>query len=391
MKYSILGMLAVMMLGGDGGPKVGDKASQVDGNNRFAAELYGALRERSGNVFLSPYSISSALAMTYAGAKGETAEQMARTLHFEGSPETLHAIFEQPKGGRGDTPFTLNVSNALWGQEGDHFLPEFVQRLGQHYAAGLRRVDFRSPTARQIINTWVEEQTAGKIKDLLKPPLPTPDTSLVLTNAIYFKAAWAAPFTKAATKDEPFLVTPDRDVSVPMMHRTGSCRYYDAGKHHVLELPYSGGDVAMIVLLPKDKTAEVPDFDAKAVANSVAKLAPRQVEVTLPRFKVEAEFELQKVLVQLGMSLAFSTKADFSGINGKRDLFLSAVVHKAYVDVNEAGTEAAAATAVLVTRGAAIRPAPPLVFRADHPFLFAIRDNRSGSLLFMGRLTDPRG
>jgi serpin B len=175
------------------------------------------------------------------------------------------------------------------------------------------------------------------------------------------------------------------------MHRTGLYRYHDAGRHHILELPYAGGDLAMVVLLPKDKTTEPLEFEAQALADSLARLAARQVDVTLPRFKVEAEFELQKVLPQLGMSAAFSSKADFSGINGKRDLFLSAVVHKAYVDVNEMGTEAAAATAVAAVRAAAVRPPPPVVFRADHPFLFVIRDNRSGSLLFVGRLTDPRG
>jgi serpin B len=391
MKSSILGVLAVAMtaIGPDLAPGVGEPANQVEGNNGFAAELFGALRERQGNLFLSPYSISAALAMTYAGARGETAAQMARTLHFEGPAESLYTAFSLP-GGRRDTPYTLTVANGLWGQEGDHFLPAFLERAGK-FGGALRRVDFRSPHAREIINSWVEEQTKGKIKNLLQPPLPKSDTRLVLTNAIYFKGVWSAQFPEGATKNEPFWSARERSVVVPLMHRTGSYRYNDAGSHHTVELPYAGGDLAMVVLLPKEKAAEPPDLNAKSLADTVAKLAVRQVDVTLPRFKIEAAFQLKKVLSQLGMSLPFELNADFSGINGERDLSISEVVHKAYVDVNETGTEAAAATAVIVKRAPSPRPAPPVVFRADHPFVFVIRDIRSGSILFMGKVTDPRG
>jgi serpin B len=391
MRSSIFSVLVVSLTMTSAGcvPEAGQRTSQVEGNNRFATELYSKLSERPGNVFLSPYSISAALAMTYAGARGETAEQMARTLHFDGSPETLGAVFSDVAGRRG-APYTLTVSNALWGQEGDHFLPEFLKQAGK-FGADLRRVDFRSAHAREIINSWVEEETKGKIKNLLQPPLPGPDTSLVLTNAIYFKGDWSRPFFEAATKDEPFWIAQDKSVSVPLMHRIGSYRYQDAGNHQVLELPYAGGDLAMVVFLPKDKSADPPQLDATGLAQSVANLAPRQVDVTFPRFKIEAAFELEKVLAKLGMSLAFSPQADFSGINGKRDLFLSAVVHKAYVEVNEKGTEAAAATGVVTWRSAAVKTAPPLVFRADHPFVFVIRDTRSGGILFMGRVSNPRG
>jgi serpin B len=228
---------------------------------------------------------------------------------------------------------------------------------------------------------------------LLQPPHPRADTSLVLTNATYFKGDWASPFPKAATKDEVFTVTEDKRVGVPMMHRTGRLNYLDGGDFQALELPYAGNDLAMVVLLPK-KVDGLDEFErsltAGSLADRLAKLRPRRVEVALPRFRMESGFELQSVLSAMGMPAAFGD-ADFSGINGRRDLFISAVIHKAFVDVNEEGTEAAAATAVLMPRAAAVRPEPAVVFRADHPFAFLIRHDRSGSLLFLGRVINPRG
>src|SRR5512135_2412518 len=210
----------------------------IRGNNQFAIDIYARLRQQPGNLFLSPYSLSTALAMTYAGARGETAEQMVKVLHFSVTPDRLHPAFEalirRVNEGKG-RPYRLSVANALWGQEGDHFLPEFLRLLADRYGAGLRQVDFRSTEqARRTINAWVEEQTGGKIKDLLKPPLPTPDTSLVLTNAIYFKGDWASPFPKGATQDETFTVPEDQRVPVPMMHRTGDFNYLDGGGFQAL-------------------------------------------------------------------------------------------------------------------------------------------------------------
>jgi serpin B len=377
----------------------GGVAGVAKGNNAFAVDLYGKLRERPGNLFLSPYSISTALAMTYAGARGETAEQMARTLHFGGPAEELHRSFERLSkqiGGEGEEkrPYQLSVANALWGQEGDPFRPEFLELVEKHYGAGLRRVDFRATEqARRIINAWVEEETRGKIQDLLKSPHPSPDTSLVLTNAIYFKGDWATPFRKEATKAESFALAGGGKVEVPMMHQMGRFSYHDAGRFHALGMPYAGDALEMVVLLPKegDGLARMEAaLTEKAIAEVIAKRGPRRVDVALPRFKVEAGFELQDALSALGMPLAFTGSADFSGMNGRRDLFISAVIHKAFADVNEEGTEAAAATAVVMTRAAAARPEPVVTFRADHPFVFLIRDLRNGSLLFLGRVADPR-
>jgi serpin B len=241
----------------------------------------------------------------------------------------------------------------------------------------------------------VEEQTGGKIKNLLQPSHLSPNTSLVLTNAIYFKGDWSSPFSKAGTKDEVFTVTEDKRVPVPMMHRTGRLNYSDGEDFQALELPYAGDDLSMVIVLPKkmDGLARVEEsLTSEKLSAWLAKLGPRRVDVALPKFKVEAGFELQKVLPAMGMPLAFTGSADFSGIDGKRDLFISAVIHKAFVDVNEEGTEAAAATAVVLARpSAVVRPPPAVVFRADHPFAFLIRHNRSGSILFLGRVVNPRG
>ncbi len=376
----------------------GRLAEVVEGNNRFALDLYGRLRDRPGNLFASPYSLSTALAMTYAGARGETARQMAATLHFSPPPESLHPAFaaldREVNEGTG-RPYKLSVANALWGQEGESFLPDFLRLLVENYRAGLRPVDFRSgQQARRAINAWVEEQTGGKIKDLLQPPHPRPDTSLVLTNAIYFKGDWASPFPKGATKDEDFTVTEDKRIPVPMMHRIGRLNYHDGGEFQALELPYAGDDLAMVVLLPR-KADGLAEFErsltARSLPDSLTKLRPHRVEVALPRFRMESGLELASVLSAMGMPAAFGGDADFSGINGRRNLFLSAVIHKAFVDVNEEGTEAAAATGVAVARLAVIRPDPVVEFRADHPFVFLIRHNRSGSLLFLGRVINPRG
>ena len=380
--------------------KAGDLQVKVaEGNNRFASDLYGRLRQQPGNLFLSPYSISTALAMTYAGARGETAGQMAKVLHFDVPADRMHVAFaamiRQFNEGEG-RPYKLSVANALWGQEGDRFRPEFLGILADKYGAGMRQVDFRSSEqARGTINAWVEGETAGKIKDLIKPPSPSPDTSLVLTNAIYFKGSWADPFPEKATRDEHFAVTKDEPVRVPMMHQTRRFHYLDGGTFRALELPYAGKTLSMVVLLPKavDGLAEFEGgLSAKGLVGRLVGLRPRMVEVALPRFQMKASFELQDVLSKMGMPAAFGGGggADFSGINGKRDLSISAVIHEAIVDVNEEGTEAAAATAVLMPRSASI-PEPTIVFRADHPFVFLIRDHRTGSILFLGRLVNPGG
>jgi serpin B len=375
-----------------------DARAAVKANTEFALGLYDKLRTRDGNLFLSPYSISTALAMTYEGACGETAEEMAKALHFTPDHERLRAAFAallaRTRPGKKDD-YQLSVANALWGQKNFGFLPEFLNHTRESYGAGLREVDFIGSTeeARKTINAWVEKQTKDKIKDLLQPGILTEDTRLVLTNAIYFKGLWARQFKKSATKEEPFRTAGGGSVKAPLMHQTGDFKYAHGGDFQALELPYRGDDLSMVVLLPK-KADGLPALEAKLTASNLdawlGKLQKQEVEVALPRFKMTRSFGLNATLKALGMRRAFVPGgADFTGMAGSegRRLFIQAVVHKAFVDVNEEGTEAAAATAVAV--GADSEPPPPPVFRADHPFVFLISDNRSGSVLFLGRLANP--
>ena len=383
-----------------------DQVQVAEGCNRFAFDLYARLKGAEGNLFLSPYSISTALAMTYAGARGETADQMAKVLCLPASGEAVHGAYgalqkDLNAAGEGGA-FELVVANRLWGQKGFAFLPDFLALLEARYGAGLEPLDFAGATeaARQTINAWIEKQTRDKIKDLIKPGILDAATRLVLTNAIYFKGKWAEEFDKKATQDEDFFLTPEKKVAAPLMHRTADFGYLESDDLQALELPYQvargdshgrGDRLAMVVLLPtaKDGLAALEaSLSADKVAEWVSKLNRREVRVALPRFKTTAEFSLAQVLAAMGMQDAFdASRADFSGMTGAKDLFISAVVHKAFVDTNEEGTEAAAATAVVMTLSA--MPEPPPVFRADHPFLFLIRDTKTGAILFLGRIADP--
>jgi serpin B len=400
MKCSIVIGLAVLALLGSVGTAADKPESNpvVNGNNAFACDLYAHLAGEKGNLFFSPYSISTALAMTYAGARGETATEMAQTLHFALNHHELHPAFarllKEMDGQGKDRPFEMHVANALWGQKGYAFRNEFVELLKANYGAGLREADFvkAAEDARRQINRWVEEQTKDKIKDLIPPGVLNAMTRLVLTNAIYYKAPWQHPFYEAVTKEDEFQVTPDQKVNVPMMSQAAGFKYLDGGDFQLLDMPYKGGNQSMLVLLPKkvDGLSQLEkSLTAQNLESWLAKSRLQQVQVAFPKFKFTREFELNKTLSAMGMPLAFSDKADFSGMDGTKELYISNVIHKAFVDVHEKGTEAAAATAVVV----AAKSAPPVaqqVFKADHPFVFVIRDNGTGSILFLGRVTNPR-
>jgi len=383
------------------GPSSQDVAAVVGGNNQFAFDLYGELaRQQEGNLFFSPYSISTALAMTYAGARGNTEAQMADTLHFTLPQDRLHPAFGTIISDFNDGQregYELNVANRLWGQQGYNFVPEFLSTTRNHYGAELAQVDFIGQTeqSRQTINYWVEEQTKQKIKDLIPQGGVTPATRLVLTNAIYFKGDWRYQFDPALTRDAPFQVAADRQIDVQMMHQVNQLKYRAFPDFQMLELPYTGEDLSMLALLPNepDGLAALESWlTAESLDQSIDQLQQKNVWVFLPKFEMTSRFGLALTLALLGMPNAFDPgAADFSGINGQRDLFISEVIHKAFVQVNEKGTEAAAATAVLVSVTTSIGPyVPPPVFRADHPFLLLIRDNRTESILFMGRVTEPK-
>jgi len=380
-------------------------AALVQGNSAFALDLYARISQGEGNRFISPFSISCALAMTYAGAQEETALQIAKTLHFKLPPEKLHPAFHHliaellsrntaQKGSNEAADVELFTANALWSQAGERILPDFQKRIEVNYQGGLYPVDFRNAaeSARRTINTWVEQHTKGKIADLLQPRHVDSRTLLILTNAIYFKALWATPFSKDRTAPYDFQASPSDRVRVDMMNLAGHCRYYEEGGFQALELPYKGQALAMVVLLPRSKDGLTPfesSLTSAKLETWLSKLSPRRVDVSLPKFKLAAESELKEPLSELGMPIAFDLrKADFSGMTGTREFAISAVVHKAFVEVEERGTEAAAATGVVMSR-ALVAPTPPVVFRADHPFFFLVRDTRSGSILFLGRLVRP--
>ncbi len=380
-----------------------DLADAVNGNSAFAFDLYRFLKkeENDSNLFYSPYSISLALAMTYAGARGQTEQQMAQTLHLM-PQDRLHPALNQldlelakrgkdakGKDGKG---FRLNIANALWGQKGYRFLPEFLDRLAENYGAGLRLLDFAADpeSSRVAINNWVSDQTEGRIKDLIPKGMLDNLTRLVLTNAIYFNAAWSAPFEKSRTQDGVFHLQDGGQVTVPMMKQTTSFGYAEGQGYQAVELPYDGRELSMVILLPKAGQFEAFEsaLDAGQVNAILKNLKQRQVALSLPRFKIESEFSLAKTLAAMGMPVAFSSQADFSGMDGTRNLLISKVVHKAFVSVDESGTEAAAATAV-VMRATGIMPEQPVEVTVDRPFILLIRDIPTGAILFVGRVLNP--
>jgi serpin B len=291
--------------------------------------------------------------------------------------------------------YQLSVANALWGQRGLEFLPDYLKLVRDNYGAGLSQVDFvkDAPAARETINAWVERETRDKIKNLIAEGVLSASTRLVLTNAVYFKGKWAKPFETSETREEAFHLAGGREAKASMIHIQDQYGYKETTDYQAIKLPYAGEELSMVVILPKkvDGLAAVEKgVTPTLLGKELQRFARQEVELSLPKFRMTREFELSKVLGAMGMTDAFSaTAADFSGMDGKRDLFISAVVHKAFVDVNEEGTEAAAATGGVMTVTAIGVGKPPVVFKADHPFLFAIRHERSGAVLFMGRVANP--
>jgi len=386
-------------------PDVSDSAvdAVAEGNQAFALDLYRYLKnEQSGNLFYSPHSISIALAMTYAGARGETETEMAETLHFTLPQDKLHPAFNaldlvlasrgEDAEGKDDEGFRLRIANRLWGQEGYDFLDQFLDTLARNYGAGLGLLDFSEDPegARQTINDWVSDETEERIEDLLPPGSIMPATRLVLANAIYFNAAWAEPFEEDDTADGPFTTVDGQEVTVPMMHQTARFPYAEVEGIQAIELPYDGHEIGMVILLPPEgDLARFEDqLDGATLEDLLRAMDAQQVALTMPQFEFESRFKLNDALKALGMPSAFSGAADFSGMTGDRSLFIGSVHHKAFVGVDEAGTEAAAATAVVMLESAA--PADePVEMTLDHPFIFLIRDRETGAILFVGRIADP--
>jgi serpin B len=379
----------------------------AEDNNSFALPLFEQLRHSPGNLFFSPFSIHTALAMAHFGAKGETAAQMSEVLRISLSGDEPHGALSDIIGrlNRADRgEYGILEANSLWARPGDPLLRAFLDLIARHYGGTVRQVGFRDDPegARRTINQWVETQVRGKIRELIPPGGLDAETSLALVNTIYFKGMWVVPFERAETEEEPFYLGGRGKVRVPLMRQEAGVSYQEAWGFQAVDLTYSGGDLSMLVLLPRRKNG-LPNLERRLSAGMlrecVARMRAQPVRLFLPRFKYAwGTVDVSAQLANLGMPLAFTPRAaDFSGINGKEpqseeSLFLSAVFHRAHLEVTEEGTEAAAATAGTMLSLASPGPSRPPrvpVFRADHPFLFAIRDRNNGSILFLGRVSDP--
>lgn len=383
--------------------------------NAFAVDLYERLSEKEGNLFFSPASIQTALAMAYAGAEERTAAQMANVLHFENAGRAVHSEFKAllhqlntPRMVRyykevdgeikpAEKPaYELVIANALWGQQGYPWIQAFLDLAASNYGASLREVDFaQNPeAASQTINRWVETKTQDRIKDLIARGAISPMMRLILTNAIYFKAAWANQFADHATRDMPFQVSASNRIPVPMMTRKDDFQYLETERFQALEMPYEANELAMVVFLPTAVDG-LADFENSLTSEKldgwIKDFRREEVDVFFPKFTFTSSFSLSGILAAMGMQDAFSPdSADFSGMTTAERIFISDVIHKAFVAVDEKGTTAAAATAVMMAGTAMPLPKPdPKVFKADHPFLFCIRHNPTGKILFMGRFSAP--
>ena len=367
----------------------------------FAMDIYRQLAKEDGNIFFSPYSISSALTMVYAGAKGDTALDMASVLRFENG-EALHssmkALMAQLNSKSGEETGELAVANRLWLDAEETLLPTYMALISENYDGGIEQVDFlkNAERARVTINEWVEKKTRDKIRDLLHEGDVHADTRLVLTNAIYFKSAWSAAFEESFTKEESFRVSAKEQKNVSLMQKVGLFAYKEYPDLQLLKIPYKMSGLSMLILLPRENESFTQlqelekKLDASRFESWTSEMAIQRVSLRLPKFRTEARYALKDVLKNLGMILPFSPYADFSAMTEKSVLCVDSVIHQSFIDVDEKGTEAAAATAVTMMKmSVAVQEKEPIEFRADRPFIYCILDDSTGTVLFMGRLTHP--
>jgi serpin B len=364
----------------------------VEANNKFALEFYQKINEKDKNIFFSPYSIFSVLAITYEGARGQTAEEMKNVFHF---PDNMRNNFARIYNeiNKGDKDYELRTGNALWIQKDYPVLDDYKIVTEKFYGAKASNLDFvnENEKSKETINNFIERQTNGKIKDLIKNLEPT--TRLIITNAIYFKGDWLFEFDEKETRKQDFWVNEKEKVEVDMMFlnpkglkEIPKFNYTDLGSIKILELPYKGEDISMIIILP-DKLEDIEPITTEKLKEWKSNMKEEVLDgIYIPKFELTKRYELSKVLYDMGMKCAFSDCADFSGIDGTRNLFITSVIHQAYVKVDEKGTEAAAATAVILGESAMQKPK---IFRADHPFVFIIQKRDTGQILFFGKIVNP--
>ena len=383
-----------------------DLTSLVDGNNKFAFSLYRAINKVSNtkNLVFSPYSITLALAMTYGGAGDETANEMRQALQVELPEDRFHKSWNnldqwlanlEKDSNKNDEGFDLQISNAVWVQQGYPFLESYLNLLAEYYGAGLQTTDFVQfpEESRLSINNLVADQTHQKIKNLIPPGAIHPLTRMALVNAIYLSAPWRQPFDEKLTSEKPFYLIDGSKIAAPFMEQTQEIPYYVDDFVKMVSLPYSDGQLSMVVMMPASGSFQQfsNQLDFQEILEMVENQSNGNVEINIPRFRLENGFNLNEMLKNLGMNQAFiPDQADFSGMEPGREIYIDQVFHKAFIDVNEAGTEAAAATAVLMA-GKGFNPDEPQKITFDHPFLFFIQEKESGTILFIGQVTTPNG
>jgi len=370
----------------------------VEANNLFAIDLYDKYKSKDGNLFFSPYSISSALSMTYEGARGKTAEEMQAVLHLPNDKNQIQSDFKNIYNelNKANKTYQLTTANALWAQKDYPFKEDYFKLVDYYYGGKVTNLDFKTNTenSRVTINNWVEDKTNDKIKDLIPKGILSSETRLVLTNTIYFKANWSNKFKAESTRNRKFKLSSGQEVDAQLMWQTSNYNYGETKDLQILEMDYLGNDLSMLFILPKeDKLNKVEnDFSKDKLEDWKKDMKREKVSVTIPKFKFETKYFMAEDLKEMGMPNAFSNGADFSGMDGKKDLQISQVIHQTFIEVAEAGTEAAAATAVTMeamTSAGPFHEEQPKIFTADHPFIFIIQQKETGNILFMGRISNP--
>lgn len=366
--------------------------------NTFAFDLYKQIQTTKGNFVFSPYSIVTALSMTYVGARGNTQVQMRDVLHIGSVDEFIHSglfdIDRQLQRAQKKKQFELYVANALWMEKEHSFLNTFLEFQERYYDATMKPVDFKysSKQTVKIINQWVEKKTDGKIRDLVEPGAIDASTTLVLTNTIFFKGIWETLFDPHITKNLPFSLSEKEILNVPTMYQNAEFGYLAEELFQMIKLPYMGNELSMIVFLPW-KTNGLPELEFKLnaalLSSYQARMKKKEIHVFLPRFRSNTPLALSRFLKEMGMTDAFSTRADFSGMDGTRSLLIGKVFHSTLVETDEQGTMASSGTAVVMKPGGTSLIEPPLIFKADHPFMFLIIHEPSGTILFIGRVVNP--
>jgi len=368
----------------------------VTSNNKFGLNLYKKFNDEQGNLFFSPHSITSALLMTYEGANGKTAEEMRSVMHLPQSKNSIRTDFKDilDEINNKAASYKLETANALWIQKKYPFVEDYFNTIRKYYGGRVTNLDFskKAEESRITINEWIEGKTEDKIKNLIPKGMLNAMTVSVLTNAIYFKANWLVEFRTELTRDEKFTWSSGKGGITPMMHNTGYYGYTETKDIQILEMDYKGNEISMMVILPK--TNDIQKLEARLNLKNLNcwrdSLRTKRVKVSLPKFKFETKYFMSEDLQEMGMKTAFEyPQADFTGISPTGELFISEVVHQTFVEVAEYGTEAAAATAVVMEAGAAMPTEEPKIFKADHPFIFIIQQKNTGNILFMGKLYDP--